>query len=52
LWYFYGTFFLAFGLVRFNDADPSKPIAVIQATIGLVVLVLVSTGKIEERAKG
>ncbi len=50
-WYFYGNFFMIFGLVRLSDPDSSKVISLIQALIGLVVLVLVTMGKMEEGVK-
>ena len=50
-WYFYGNFFLIFGLVRFFDSDYSKVLSLIQAGIGLLVLILAATGKLNEEVK-
>ena len=51
-WYFYGIFFLSFGLLRFSDPDSShKVLALIQAGIGLAVLILVAMGKMNEEVK-
>lgn len=50
-WYFYGNFFLIFGLLRFFDSDSSKVLSLIQAGIGLTVLILAATGKINEEVK-
>ena len=50
-WYFYGNFFLIFGLVRFFDSDSSKVLSLIQAGIGLLVLILAATGKLNEEVK-
>ena len=44
-WYFYGNFFLIFGLLRFFDSDSSKVLSLIQAGIGLTVLILAANGK-------
>lgn len=50
-WYFYGNFFLIFGLVRFFNSDSFKVLSLIQAGIGLTVLILAATGKINEGVK-
>jgi len=49
--YFYGIFFLIYGLVRFFEFDSYKVLYLIQAGIGLLVLILVSTGKFNEEVK-
>jgi hypothetical protein len=46
--YFYGIFFLIFGLVRFIDSDSLEVLSLIQAGIGLAVLVLAASGRINE----
>ena len=50
-WHFYGIFFLIFGLLNFFDPESSKALALIQAGIGLTVLILATTGKINEEVK-
>lgn len=50
--YFYGIFFLIFGLVRFFDSDSFKVLYLLQAGIGLAVLVLVATGKMNKAVSG
>ncbi|MGB5654465.1 MAG: hypothetical protein WBM56_11600 [Robiginitalea sp.] len=49
--YFYGNFFIIFGLVRFFDADSSKVLALIQVGIGLAILILAAMGKLNEGVK-
>lgn len=51
-WYFYGIFFLIFGLVRFFDSDSFKALYLLQAGIGLAVLVLVAMGKMNKEISG
>jgi len=50
-WYFYGNFFLIFGLLRFFESDSYKVLYLIQAGIGFLVLILAATGKMNEGVK-